>query len=253
MTAISSPPGNPSVNPRETARTMLPEPDEGDLFALGRRAALAAAEQTGGRGIIARSRQLQSNGQWKGPRDAAESYVEQSDLIDLGGLGAAQLAGARTLIANNVAGVREGALAGMRVVCRVPYRAGEPESARLMRLGLLNELVKEGVSIDGVMPTAEREPMGLDTLRFFAICRLDLNVPHVLADFERLGHRLAQMALGFGADELFGPILPERALRLGGNANNPVLTRKEAAVLLRGAGLIPCERLSNGTLEEITS
>ncbi|HEY0715301.1 MAG TPA: hypothetical protein VGF45_21655, partial [Polyangia bacterium] len=121
------------------------------------------------------------------------------------------------------------------------------------RLGLLGELIREGVHIDGVMPTAEREPMGLDTLRFFARCRLELNVPHVLADFDRLGHRLAQMALGFGADELFGPILPERALRLGGNAHNPILTRKEAAILLRGAGLVPCERLSNGALEEITS
>ena len=46
------------------------------------------------------------------------------------------------------------------------------------------------------------------------------------------------MSLGFGADELFGPILPERALRLGANAHNPVMTRKEAATLLRGAGLV---------------
>ena len=59
----------------------------------------------------------------------------------------------------------------------------------------------------------------------------------------RLGHRLAQMSLGFGADELFGPIMPERALRLGANANNPVMTRKEAATLIRGAGLRPCERI----------
>jgi hypothetical protein len=29
------------------------------------------------------------------------------------------------------------------------------------------------------------------------------------------------------------------------------LTRKEAAILLRGAGLLPCERLSGGGLEEI--
>jgi hypothetical protein len=30
-----------------------------------------------------------------------------------------------------------------------------------------------------------------------------------------------------------------------------VMTRKEAAVLLRGAGLTPCERLSGGALEEV--
>ena len=76
-----------------------------------------------------------------------------------------------------------------------------------------------------------------------ASCRLRAAAcAHVVADFVRLGHRLAQMSLGFGADELFGPIMPERALRLGANANNPVMTRKEAATLIRGAGLRPCER-----------
>ena len=56
------------------------------------------------------------------------------------------------------------------------------------------------------------------------------------------------MAFGFGADELFAPIVAERALRLGANANNPALTRKEAATLIRGAGLTPCERLADGSL-----
>jgi len=46
--------------------------------------------------------------------------------------------------------------------------------------------------------------------------------------------------------------VPERALRLGANANNPALTRKEAATLLRGAGLVACERLGDGSLEEVT-
>jgi len=71
----------------------------------------------------------------------------------------------------------------------------------------------------------------------------------VAVDFARLGHRLAQMALGFGADELFGPIVSERALRLGDNAGNPAMTRKEAATLIRGAGWQPFERLSGGAVE----
>ena len=61
------------------------------------------------------------------------------------------------------------------------------------------------------------------------------------------------MAFGFGADELFAPIVAERALRLGDNANNPALTRKEAATLIRGAGLIPCERAGRRRrCEEVT-
>jgi aminodeoxyfutalosine synthase len=82
-----------------------------------------------------------------------------------------------------------------------------------------------------------------------ALCRLHLPVPHLLVDFARLGHRLAQMALGFGADELFGPIVSERALRLGDNAGNPAMTRKEAATLIRGAGWTPFERVSGNALE----
>ncbi len=104
------------------------------------------------------------------------------------------------------------------------------------------------------MPTPVGEPYGLDTLRCFALCRLAL--PRGAATCSptstTLGPRLAQMAFGFGADELLAPIVAERALRLGANANNPALTRKEAATLIRGAGLIPCERLADGSLQEVT-
>jgi aminodeoxyfutalosine synthase len=108
--------------------------------------------------------------------------------------------------------------------------------------------VRGGAPIDGVIPTPGDEPLGLDSLRVVALCRLRGSVPHVVLDFARLGHRLAQMCLGFGADELFGPIVAERALRLGDNANNPALTRKEAATLVRGAGLAPFERVSGGEI-----
>ncbi len=47
--------------------------------------------------------------------------------------------------------------------------------------------------------------------------------------------------------------MAERALRLGDNANNPALTRKEAATLIRGAGLAAHERMADGTLEEVTT
>jgi hypothetical protein len=59
------------------------------------------------------------------------------------------------------------------------------------------------------------------------------------------------MSMGFGADEIFAPIVSERALRVGDNARNPSMTRKEAAIFIRGAGLVPCERLAGGELEEV--
>lgn len=95
----------------------------------------------------------------------------------------------------------------------------------------------------GVLPTPVGEPQGLDTLHLIATLRLELpELRHVVLDVAALGPRLAQMALGFGADELWAPIVSERALRLGANANNPAMTRKEAAILIRGAGLAARER-----------
>jgi hypothetical protein len=210
-----------------------------DLFVLGRAAAEVARKLHGGRAVFARARQLLATGAWRGPRDAADAYVEEPDLAALGGLAAAVEAGARTLIAAAPPAMPT----GLRCVLRLPYRAGEPDAARLARLEAL-----AGLELSGVLPTPEGEPLGLDTLRFVALCRARLSVPHVIVDFARLGHRLAQMCLGFGADELFGPIVSERALRLGDNAGNPAMTRKEAATLIRGAGLQPFERVSGGAL-----
>ena len=223
-----------------------------DLFALGRRASAARDAQLGRRGSFVRTRQLLAGGTWRGPRDAAESTVDEADLEAIGGLDAARKAGVGLLIAPRLSPVaRAAADAGLRVVLRVPFKLGEPDAARLERLA---EIDGAPFAIWGALPAPAGEPYGLDTLRLFGQCRLALTrVPHLLADVGALGPRLAQMAFGFGADELFAPIVAERALRLGANAHNPSLTRKEAATLIRGAGLTACERLGSGALEEVTA
>ncbi|HEY4393070.1 MAG TPA: hypothetical protein VGP64_03365 [Polyangia bacterium] len=222
-----------------------------DLFALGRQASAARDARLGRRGSFVRARQLLASGGWRGPRDAAESYVDEADLGAIGGLAAARAAGIDLLVtaADGSAAAQAAAATGLRVVLRLPYRLGESDGERLGRLAAVGAT---GFDVWGALPAPAGEPYGLDTLRFYALCRLSLpNVPHLLADVGALGPRLAQMAFGFGADELFAPIVSERALRLGANAHNPALTRKEAATLIRGAGLAPCERFSDGTLEEV--
>jgi hypothetical protein len=71
-----------------------------------------------------------------------------------------------------------------------------------------------------------------------------------MVDLGRLGPKLGQLCLGFGADELFGPIVTERPLRLGDHVGNRDITRQEAAHLLRGAGLRAFERLNQGQTRE---
>jgi hypothetical protein len=241
-----------SIEPRA-----LPTPDPGavtldaqDLFALGRQASAARDARLGRRGSFVRARQLLASGGWRGPRDAAESYVEEADLGGIGGLPAVRAAGI-DLFVGGADAAREAAQAGLRVLLRFPFRLDESDGERLGRLAAIDAAA---YPVWGVMPAPVGEPYGLDTLRLFALCRLSLpRVPHLLADVGALGPRLAQMAFGFGADELFAPIVAERALRLGANAHNPALTRKEAATLIRGAGLLPCERFSDGTLEEVST
>ncbi len=243
-----------SLDPRVTADLPV---DAGqsladlDLFALGRRASAARDQALGRRGSFVRARQLLADGSWRGPRDAADSYVEEADLDGLGGLEAARRAGVQALIAPRLSpAARAAAEAGLRVIVRVPFKLDESDAARLERLA---EIDAAPFAIWAALPSPAGEPYGLDTLRLFALCRLSLaRVPHLLADVGALGPRLAQMAFGFGADELFAPIVAERALRLGANAHNPSLTRKEAATLIRGAGLTAAERLSGGALEEVT-
>jgi hypothetical protein len=226
-----------------------------DLFTLGRRAVAAREARHGGRGYLVRTRQLLGQAvdsdSWRGPRDAAEAYIDEADVTGPRGLRAARAAGVGVLLSGgDVELARAAAELGVRIVWRVEFAAGEVNTDWLSRLAAARRL---GFPIAALMPSPYGEPYGLDTLRVFALCRLALpEVPHLLADVNTLGPRLAQMAFGFGADELFGPIVAERALRLGDNANNPALTRKEAATLIRGAGLTPHERRADGTSEEVT-
>ena len=76
---------------------------------------------------------------------------------------------------------------------RVPYRAGRGRSPSASTAGARS--TQAAFAVWGVMPTPVGEPYGLDTLRFFALCRLALpRVAHLLADVGALGPRLAQMA-----------------------------------------------------------
>jgi hypothetical protein len=223
-----------------------------DLFALGRQASAARDARHGRRGSFVRARQMLTSGGWRGPRDAAESYVEEADLAALGGLGPVGAAGVGLCVGTpGSAEARAASDAGLRVLLRVPFQIGESDRERLARLA---DVEATSHDVWGLMPATVGEPYGLDTLRFFALCRLAApRAAHLLADVGALGPRLAQMSFGFGADEIFAPIVAERALRLGANAHNPSLTRKEAATLIRGAGLAPCERFGDGTIEEVTA
>jgi len=261
-TATRAAPGGATTSGATAAPGSAPPPSYAslDLFDLGRRAAEARAGRLGGAwASFVRSRQLLATGAWRGPRDATESYVEAEDLPALGGWPAARAAGVTLLVGGEGPATAEApaphvaaAAGGGRSLWRFFYRAGEPAPERRARLEALRALARRSdLALWGVLPAPVGEPQGLDTLHLIATLRLELpEIAHVGLDVGALGPRLAQMALGFGADELWAPIVSERALRLGANAKNPAMTRKEAVVLIRGAGLAARERTGRDAYSE---
>ena len=70
-----------------------------------------------------------------------------------------------------------------------------------------------------VLPAAGTQPTGLELLREVAIARIaGPQAARVRVDWDRCGLELAQVALGFGADELAGQIADKRGLPLAEGA-----------------------------------
>jgi hypothetical protein len=218
-----------------------------DIFSLGRDAVAKARALFDGRACFVSARRLRADGSWSGPPEASCCLVDEEVLQARGGLGFAREAGANTVSCNLDSAVAGEAFAlGLRVLVRVPFAADEPADQRRGHLEKLADVQRRTPGIDGVMPLPVGEAQGLDTLAFFAACRAACARAHVVVDLESFGHKLGQLCLSFGADEILGSIVGQRALRLGERASSNEITRDEATLLVRASGLVPCERLPDG-------
>jgi len=221
-----------------------------DLFDMGREALAAARAAFAERAFFVSARWLQPDGSWLGPPEATLALVAEDVLARLGGLATVRRLGANAVLCDVAGAVASEAVGlGMRCLVRALFVAGESVDARRARLDQLADLVRRIPGIDGVLPVPLGEAQGLDTLQFFAACRMTCPAGHVVVDVELFGHKLGQLCLSFGADEILGTITGQRALRLGVHASNNALTRDEAALLLRASGFTPCERLPEGKVQ----
>jgi hypothetical protein len=218
-----------------------------DIFSAGREALAKARALFDGRAFFASARRLAADGSWSGPAKAAWCLADEDVVQVRGGLAAARAAGVNAVVCGlDGALAPEVLAAGMRCLLRVPLVEDEAPDARHRCLDQLAHAVERWVGIDGVMPAPTAQPQGLATLVFFAACRRAAGQAHLVVDLEAFGHKLGQLCLSFGADGILGPIVAERALRLGEHAASSVVTRDEAALLLRASGFLPCERLPDG-------
>src|SRR6202167_896025 len=87
------------------------------------------------------------------------------------------------------------------------------------------------------------KPTGMDALKTIAIARLLLdNFDHIKAYWVMLTPRIAQIALGFGANDLDGTVVEEKIYHDAGATTPEGLTRTELERLIRAAGRVPVER-----------
>jgi aminodeoxyfutalosine synthase len=152
---------------------------------------------------------------------------------------------------------------GMRTNCTMLYGHIETFEQRVDHLLQLRTLQDETRGFQCFIPLAfhnennglERlpEPTAFDDLKTLAVSRLLLdNIDHIKAYWVSMGLDVAQLALGFGADDLDGTIVHETIYHSAGSDVPMGLSRAELIRLIREAGRVPVERDTvYGIVEEL--
>ncbi len=148
---------------------------------------------------------------------------------------------------------REAHELGLRSNATMLYGHIEEPRHRIDHLCRLRELQDETGGFQTFIPLAFHpentglahltKPSGLTDLRVMAISRLMLdNFPHVKAYWVMLGIKTAQVAQGFGADDLDGTVVHEKIYHDAGSDSPQELSVAEIRRLIEEAGRVPVER-----------
>jgi aminodeoxyfutalosine synthase len=148
---------------------------------------------------------------------------------------------------------REAHALGLRSNATMLYGHIEEPRHRIDHLCRLRELQDETGGFQTFIPLAFHpdnsrlahlpRPNILTDLKTMAISRLMLdNFPHIKAYWVMLGIQAAQLALGFGADDLDGTVVHEKIYHDAGSDSPQELTVAEIRRLIQEAGRLPVER-----------
>ena len=146
--------------------------------------------------------------------------------------------------------------AGLRSNATLLYGHIETPEERIGHLARLRELQDETGGFQAFVPLAFQPSnhalghlpgtTGADDLRMVAVSRLMLdNIPHIKAYWVMLTPRVAQVALGFGADDIEGTVIGETIAHEAGATTPGELAVDELASLIGEAGRVPVERDSH--------
>jgi aminodeoxyfutalosine synthase len=142
---------------------------------------------------------------------------------------------------------------GLKTNATMLYGHVESAEDRIDHLVRLRELQDETGGFQTFIPLAFhpdgtelahlRRPTGLEDLRVMAVSRLMLdNFAHIKAYWISLGVATAQIALGYGADDLDGTVRHERIHHDAGCDAPEILTVEQLEAVIRETGRRPVER-----------
>ena len=142
---------------------------------------------------------------------------------------------------------------GGRSTCTMLYGHVESLADRVDHLRQLRALQDETHGFVGFVPLpyhpennqipVKHPPTGFDTLRTLAVSRIYLdNFDHITAYWVGLGLKLAQVALGFGANDLHGTIFEEHIFHMAGATSPQLQTEADMLRAIREAGRTPVQR-----------
>ena len=147
---------------------------------------------------------------------------------------------------------------GGRSTCTMLFGHVETMAQRVDHLRRLRELQDETGGFTGFIPFAfvpegvtrelrELSPTtGFDELRNLAVSRIYLdNFEHITAYWVAMGLPLAQVALGYGVDDLHGTIMEEKIFHMAGAKTPQGQTVAALENAIREAGREPCQRDSH--------
>ncbi|MDD3468582.1 MAG: aminofutalosine synthase MqnE [Thermoguttaceae bacterium] len=146
---------------------------------------------------------------------------------------------------------------GMKTTATILFGHIESAADRVDHLFRLRALQDETHGFVGLVPLAfhphgtrladrvATRPDAAESLRMIAAARLILdNVPHIKAYWISLGVATAQLALGYGADDLDGTVCEEKIHHDAGSTSPQSLSVAQIERLIRETGGTPCERNS---------
>ena len=142
---------------------------------------------------------------------------------------------------------------GLRTNATMLYGHVEEAKHRIDHLIRLRDLQDETGGFQTCIPLAFhpentgmddiKKPTGMMDLKMIAISRLMLdNFQHIKAYWIMLGEKIAQVALGFGADDIDGTVVHEIIYHDAGAQTPQGLTVEQLHTLIREAGREPVER-----------